>query len=420
MKRTLSLLVAFIMVLSMLPVTSFAAQTRTVYLDPASGLDTNDGLTEANPVKTVSAAYAALEGADAGKVVFLSTLTLSALTSFPSCSIPVTLTSKTGAEGITSSKNIYFQGPTTLEKITLTSQATNGYTLVAGGGHKFVVGQDVTVLKTTDYYFSLAGGSNAGNCESVDLTVTSGNWHNIYIGSHGARTVNGDCNVTISGITMTGSLSVGYQATVKGNVNVQVTDTAISSVYACSTQPTGSVDGNITVTLGAGASITNYTIESNTMSVVKGTNTLILDGGQVATVKKSSENAASGATAVMLKSGRIDSCNGAADTVTVDIPTGKNLTVGGQVDANSVKSAGTLTFAGEATLTAATVTGTVLCDVSGEVLPNHLYVSAPSNSDIQFNSESGIKGNSGQWTVGGVPADDDFVGLILWPKTASR
>ena len=421
MKRTLSLLVAFIMVLSMLPVTSFAAQTRTVYLDPASGLDTNDGLTEANPVKTVSAAYAALEGADEGTVVFLGTLSLSALTNFPSCNIPVTLTSKTGAEGISSSKNIYFNGPTTLNNITLTSRAADGTVLLAGGGHKFTIGENVTTLKTTDYYFSLCGGSNAGNCSSVDLTVKSGTWRNLYIGSHAAYTVNGNCNVTLSGATLVGGiLSAGYQATITGNVNVQISNTTIPSIYAMSNKSTGGVNGNFTVTLGEGAQVTTYLMEDSTRSAVKGTNALVLDGGYVKTIKKNSDNSANGQSTILLSSGRIDSCNGAADTVTVDIPTGKALTVGGPVDANSVKSAGTLTFTGEATLTAAAVTGTVLCDVSGEVLPNHLYVSAPSNSDIQFNSESGIKGNNGQWTVGGVPADDDFIGLVLTAESGIK
>ena len=64
MKRFLSLLVAALLVFSLLPTTSLAKSTRTVYLDPASGLDTNDGLSEAAPVKTVAAAYDALSGAD--------------------------------------------------------------------------------------------------------------------------------------------------------------------------------------------------------------------------------------------------------------------------------------------------------------------------------------------------------------------
>lgn len=222
MKRFLYRMLALLLALSMLPAVSFAADSRTVYLDPKAGADTNSGFTEAAPVKSVSAAYAALSGASSGTIVFLDTLSLSALTKFPVCSAAVTLTSKTGAEGISSSQNIYFQGPTTLENITLTSRATNGYTVLSSSGYKFTIGENVTTKKTASNYFSLCGGSNSSDCSRVDLTVRSGAWHNIYIGSHGKRTVSGDCNVSLSGITLSGSLSVGYQAIVKGNINCVV------------------------------------------------------------------------------------------------------------------------------------------------------------------------------------------------------
>ena len=413
MKRFLSLLVATLLVFSLLPTTSLAKSTRTVYLDPTSGLDTNDGLSEAAPVKTVAAAYTALSGADEGTVVFLSTLSLSALTNFPTTDIPVTLTSKTGAEGISSSQNIYFKGPTTLENITMTSRATNGYTVLAGGGYPFTIGNGVNTVKTGSYYFSVCGGSNSGNCNGVELTMQSGSWQNIYIGSHGLRTVNGNCVADLSGITLGGTLSVGYQANVTGNVTVSVTNSTIPSIYACATQATGSVGGNISVTLGTGAQITTYVMEDGSRSAVNGTNTLILDGGQVSTIKKNSDNTANGASSVVLKSGCVNTCKAAADNVQVNIPSGKMLTIGGQVEANSVQSAGTLCFTGEATLKAAAVTGTVNCTVAGEVLPDHLYVDAPAGAGVKFDSATGILGVNGQWTVGGTDTEDSFVGLIL-------
>ena len=413
MKRFLSLLLAAVMVFSMLPMMSFAAGEQTVYIDPAAGADTNDGLSEAKPVKTVAAAYAALEGADTGRVVFLSTLTLTALTNFPTTSIPVTLTSKTGAEGIAAKENIYFRGPTTLENMTFTSNAANSYTLMSAGGHKFTIGKNVTTVKTGSYYFCLTGGSNYGNCTGVDLTVLSGTWQNIYSAAHGTRTVDGDAKVTLDGITVVGVVSGGRQSVITGDLSISITNSTIPTIYACASQTTGRIDGDVTITLAEGAQVGDYIIESNTMSAVKGTNTLILDGGTVTTVKKSSENAACGATAVVLNSGRIDTCKDAADTVTVNIPADKTLTIGGQVVANTVQSAGTLTFTGEATLTANAVTGTVNCTVAGEVLSDHLYVDAPAGSVVRFDPATGILGVDGQWTVGGTGADDGFVGLIL-------
>ena len=119
MKRFLSLLMAVIMALSVVPMSVFATEVRTIYWDPVTGADSNSGRAENAPVKTKEAAYAALSGADAGILVLLSTLNLTALTNFPTCNIPVTITSKTGAEGIASSANINFNGETKLEKLFL-------------------------------------------------------------------------------------------------------------------------------------------------------------------------------------------------------------------------------------------------------------------------------------------------------------
>ena len=98
-----------------LPVQAEAA-AATVYLDPASGLDTNDG-TEAAPVQTLEAAYEKLT--EGGTVVFLSDLSITANTFFPACKYPVTITSKTGNEGIVTTSNLRMQGDTTFENITL-------------------------------------------------------------------------------------------------------------------------------------------------------------------------------------------------------------------------------------------------------------------------------------------------------------
>ena len=45
MKRIFAFIIAAVMLFSMLPAMAFAAQEKIVYLDPAAGLDTNDGLT---------------------------------------------------------------------------------------------------------------------------------------------------------------------------------------------------------------------------------------------------------------------------------------------------------------------------------------------------------------------------------------
>ena len=171
MKRFLSLLAVLAMVLSMIPVVSFAAEERTVWVDFKNGSNDNSGLSEDAPVKNLSNAYAALSGADAGRIVFLSTTSFSGGYSFPQHTIPVTLTSKNGDVGLKSGYNLYFGGPTTLENITVTCSSSNAYTLLCGNGHKFVVGENVTSLETGGYRFCIQGAANTANSSSVDLTV---------------------------------------------------------------------------------------------------------------------------------------------------------------------------------------------------------------------------------------------------------
>ena len=105
MKRFLSFFLACVMVLSLTqPLNAWATAADTVYIDPANGADTNSG-SESAPVKSLAAAYEKLSQGG-GTVVFLSDLTWSKSDYFPACAYPVTLTSKTGNEGIVASANI--------------------------------------------------------------------------------------------------------------------------------------------------------------------------------------------------------------------------------------------------------------------------------------------------------------------------
>ena len=111
-QRIFSLLLAFFLVLPLIqPLGVWATAPATVYLDPTNGADTNNG-TEAAPVKTLASAYSKL--LTGGTIVFLSDLSLTGNTLFPVCQYPVTLTSKTGAEGIITTGTLRMQGPCTL------------------------------------------------------------------------------------------------------------------------------------------------------------------------------------------------------------------------------------------------------------------------------------------------------------------
>ena len=416
MKRFLSLLVAAVLVLSMIPAVSFAAEERTVYVDAKNGNNNNSGLTESAPVKTLANAYSKLSGAAAGRIVFLSTTEFTGSYNAAVHTIPVTLTSKTGAEGFRTAYNVYFRGPTTLENITVTNYSTNSWTLLTGGGHKFVIGEGVNSVAENGYHFCPTGGSNTGTVAQVDMTVKSGTWRNIYVVSHSTGTVTGDCTVNVSGCTVVNSIAMGYKGNAKGNADIHVSNATVKTIYPCATQSTGSVAGAVTVTLGEGADVGAYYTESGTMSKVAGGATLILDGGKIDSIQKSSENAASGTTAVILKSGTVDTCEAPADSTTIAIPENKTLTVTGKVEADSAESAGLLAFSDNGALTAAQVNGQLNCTVTGSVLPAHAYIHAPAGASVVFDETTGIRENSGQWTLGGVQVEESFTGVILLAK----
>ena len=154
MKKTkiVVFLVMIAVLAALLIPTVLAADVTTVYLDPANGNDTANGLTEATAVKSVDMAYELLKEAQEGRIVLLSDLKLTGESAFgrdtnkKKLTIPVTLTSKTGAEGISGDNALRFYCPTTLENLTVTltkASATVNQALY-GEGNKLVIGENVT------------------------------------------------------------------------------------------------------------------------------------------------------------------------------------------------------------------------------------------------------------------------------------
>ena len=417
MKRFLSLLMAVIMALSVVPMSVFATEVRTIYWDPVTGADSNSGRAENAPVKTKEAAYAALSGADEGILVLLSTLNLTALTNFPACNIPVTITSKTGAEGIASSANINFNGETTLENLTLTLTKASTSALIGGGGHKFTIGKAVTCVPfintTDDYYFCLQGGLAGAGVASTDLTVESGQFRNIYFGSM-SRVVSGDAKLTMTGGTAA-TVTPSYSSSVNGNVYATIGGTAkITSYLYAGSWTKGDVGGNVDITLQEGASVYRLFCAGNGTGNIAGTVTVNWDGmdSAISNFKgkgNTSHTGTIGGSRLVLKSGTLSKAPTNFGTVDINIPKDKTFTLATDLAANNVTGAGTLCFSGPAKLTAASVTGTVNCAIAGEQFNNHAYITAPAGSGFVFPG-TGITENSGTWICKDL---ENFQGLVL-------
>ena len=416
MKRFLSMLLAVVMVLSMIPVMSFAAEVRTVYLDPASGADTNNGLSAAAPVQTVAAAYAALKGAQEGKITLLSTLTFTDVAQFPVCEIPVTIT----GSGITTANHIYFAGDTTLENITITNTSSGNTRYISAQGNNLTIGTGVSCKNGgTGYRFCLAGRhGEAGSVDGVILTVKSGSWRNIFAAGHTNATT-GDATLIMTGGDVNNMIAPSYSGNVDGNVTMHISGKTGSAAICCAPNQTGNVTGNVNITLGGNVAGYLRVKSLSGGATVSGTATVTIDGDCTGLTEIKNVGDASGGinkTRLVLKSGALDvkpAC--AIDEIAVEIPEGETFTLSGcNISATSVNSAGTLIFSGAASLAAQTITGSLACDITGTVQTNHVYLTAPADSTVTFPTSTGVKGNGGVWQNSGAFDAENFKGLVLY------
>ena len=396
-KRLLSLFLVFVLVLGLVPQVQ-AETVDTVYIDPANGVDTNAG-TEAAPVKTLAAAYEKLT--QGGTVVFLSNLTWSTSDFFPACNYPVTLTSKTGAEGIIASANMRMQADTTFTNMTLTFNNT-AMMIVSGEGHDLTIESDVNVVRNTTGQLNITPAARYGSAITANptLTVKAGFWNHIY-GAHGIS-INGDVNVVVDGATCS-NFSPCYNGTITGNLNATIKSGSITTVNLNPTHKDGIITGNMNITLGGNAKVTKSAASSGTIQ-------------GVTTVEVKGENQEIGTlvgygtgSKLIFRSGVACTASGFASTA-VDVAAGDVLTFTSAVTADTVTCAGTLNFAEGGSLIAKAVTGTVNCTVSGEAMANKALVTAPAASDIRFPAETGVVNVGGIW----MKLDkDNFKGLIV-------
>ena len=413
MKRIFSLFVAVAMVLSMVPAVSFAAETRTVYLDPAAGADTNSGLTEAAPVQTVTAAYEALSGADAGKIVLLSTLTLAEQTTFPASAIPVTITAKTADLGITTGNHIFFAGDTTLENMTLTLTAANNTTYLSSEGFDLTIGEGITCKNSSSYRFCLTLRYGAGSMDGATLTVNSGNWRSIFYAGYKSATT-GNCTLIMNGGNVSNIVGPTYSGTVSGDTAVYIHGGTIN-LFDPGANTTGSVTGNVDVTV-TGGTFTKFRPQS--ARPISGTVTVTLDGDCSGIKTFEHKTGSVGKKVLVLKSGAIAKNPGNFDETRLEIPTGKTFTLEGcDITADAVNSAGTLIFSGAASLTAAAITGTLSCDISGTPAELHTYVTAPASAAVTFPASTGVTGENGVWKSAGAFDESTFKGLVIRAET---
>ena len=398
--RIFSLLMVCVMVLTLAqPLGAWATADATVYLDPVNGADTNAG-TETAPVKTLEAAYGKLT--KAGTIVFLSDLQITGNTYFPTCQYPVTLTSKTGAEGIVTTGTLRMQGDTTFKDITVTFNAS-GLAFISGEGYDLTIDTGVTTVNKSGNQVNLVATKryDATLTANPTLTVKSGKWDYIYA-THG-NSITGDITVNLEGGSCR-AFSPSYNATVTGNVNAFFKGTAVSELYLKPSHKNGNITGSLNITLDDGTNVSKTYAGSGT--VAGGTKVeLVGDVENIGTLTGYGEG-----STLTLKSGTWKGATTEFGTTVINVAAGETVTLSSPITVDNITCAGTLNFDGVGSLTAKQVTGTVNCTITGRVLKNNLYISAPTDADIRFPASYNMTNTNGQYMIRDL---ENFEGLVI-------
>ncbi len=268
-----------------------------IYLNssaPAGG----NGHTKESAVNTIEEAYIQLSklmahatAGASGKILIVGTYTLvAAPTVLPSHTYPVTITGATPTDGLdyatTEStqalRQIQFNGPTTLENMTLTYSSTQSLSYICAQGHPFTVGSNVNTLPNKrSVYFSIIGGhyDSDGTAASTDLTVLSGTWRNIYASGYYGK-LTGDAKLTINGGKASHTIQTGYGGITGGNVLLSLANTSGGSLY-CGNAKRGDLSGDVTLDLGENVAIPTICAGSRDEGNVNGTVTIIVDGADL-------------------------------------------------------------------------------------------------------------------------------------------
>lgn len=225
-KRILSAVFALVFVLSTLTFVGFSASAAVaeVYVDQASGNDSNAGTLEA-PLKTMAAAYSKIGGE--GTVYVIGQYSFGS-GHFPSSSKTVTIEGVDDTSSLTNGANAQakLNGPTVFKNITI-APGTNAFFNTCG--YKTVFGEGTESNRW--HIGNTDGASTASEYVVIDSGTTIGGtltWGGAYHAG-GAGGIRGDANLEVLSGTLS-SLNLnqdGWQAThqktpIGGNFNVRV------------------------------------------------------------------------------------------------------------------------------------------------------------------------------------------------------
>ena len=191
------------------------AHNGTVYSVPFVALD-GTGATKGAQTDFASATKALPSGGDILLCGDTTVGTASSGVVTAAATGSITVMGVAGNEVLTVARSLTLGGDLMIDNLVLNSTATLGNVLSCG--HKLTIGEAVTATKSSGaVWLALFGGAGSGTTAyDTELVVKSGTFRCIYGANYGG-TATGASTVTVSGVTVEGTLSAGnYQGTHSG------------------------------------------------------------------------------------------------------------------------------------------------------------------------------------------------------------
>lgn len=288
MKRTMSVLLAFLICIPMLCIQLPAQAADTVvFVDYASGSDTNTGLSPSTAYKTLSKAYGALA---AGGVLVLTAKYSTGSFKAPSHSGTVTVTSSYGGVDyaaknsatliLGSEAGFRLGGDTVFSDIVLTTSAkayleADGHSLTMGNGVTCSGGTGLIVCGLRSYPENTTDNASSDSY----ITINSGKYYIVtgfsaMRGDGGTVTYTGTSHITVNGGSVTSLYGASYANHISGSTVITINGGTVSSLYTGG-DVTRRLNGSATVTVNGG------TVSRLSVNNVVGNATVNLNGGSV-------------------------------------------------------------------------------------------------------------------------------------------
>lgn len=169
---------------------------KIFYIDSANGSDTNSGFSAEKAFKTINAAVTAANGADFS-VCIIGTLTLPTQVASHTGRMTIYGADENAVLGTNPSLGHYLGGPCTIRSIRF--KCAEGGSYVYTNGADLILGDDIV----TSGSHQIISGSYWGHVtKSASVTISSGNYYQVYLGEIAAgttHTISGDMKAVIKG-----------------------------------------------------------------------------------------------------------------------------------------------------------------------------------------------------------------------------